>query len=468
MIGHIDEARETTCLAILAAVTGQTDLRTQQSESGVVEQNDFLQFWVSIFSISAGAIPSASIDITGMTAVMSQSRAGGAFSAAGITQPVFAKANGKVSCAYQFLLAEWEMGDVYRLDLSGIKATVGGDVVFLQDMVWSNIVVEAADLETTVNTINTVQGAEADAATLDDLSNVTTTSTEAKLRRLLLRLAPGAFAATIQGASQTNLAAMVGVLATYISASGGAFSQVINPGSAARTNIELAFKDLSDILAGAGITTYPASAVPGNGVSIAQVVSKIYDLVTDTAIEADVNTSLNTIVPATPTAGALTDILSKAGGGNTFDKTTDSLEALADAITAASTGIGTVFSIVKSVTHSDIVGAGIALTTASSGLLELITAYAQNGAVAMTSAGGTAKLELANNNVSGSDLYLTDIAEANLGANTANPMGNSICVLESGKIMSATAISEAFTSAGTVDIYLVFRRQSAGATIAAA
>jgi hypothetical protein len=359
MIGHIDEARETTCLAILAAVTGETDLRTQQSEAGAVEQNDFLQFYVSIFSISAGAIPLASIDITGMTAVMSQSRAGGAFSPAGITQPVFTKANGKVSCAYQFLLAEWEMGDVYRLVLSGIKATVGGDVTFLSDMVWSNIVVEAADLETTVNTINTVQGPENAAATLDNLTDVTTTSTEAKLRRLLLRMAPAAFTATIQGATPTDLAAMLGTmatyfkaagatmnptinalsptdvsscfndlatyfkaagsamnptingasptdvsgcfnsLATYLKAAGAAFSATIGgaaktdvesaftalaayfnaasaalsvvsqPGVAARTNLNDITQDLSDILAGAGITNYPASAVPGNGISIA-------------------------------------------------------------------------------------------------------------------------------------------------------------------------------------------------------
>lgn len=50
------------------------------------------------------------------------------------------------------------------------------------------------------------------------------------------------------------------------------------------------------------------------------------------AINAEVDTALNTIVPASPTAGSLNDILSKAAGGNTFNKATDSLEALADAI----------------------------------------------------------------------------------------------------------------------------------------
>ena len=40
--------------------------------------------------------------------------------------------------------------------------------------------------------------------------------------------------------------------------------------------------------------------------------------------------ALDTVVPLSPTAGALTDILSKAAGARTFDKATDSLEMLSD------------------------------------------------------------------------------------------------------------------------------------------
>lgn len=50
------------------------------------------------------------------------------------------------------------------------------------------------------------------------------------------------------------------------------------------------------------------------------------------SVNAEVDTALNTIVPASPTAGSLNDFLSKAGGGNTFDKSTDSLEAIRDII----------------------------------------------------------------------------------------------------------------------------------------
>jgi hypothetical protein len=486
VVGHIDAARQTTCLQILAAVTGQTDFRTQQSEDATVEQDGVMQFYVSLFSISTGAIPLADIDITGMTAVMARSRAGGAFNPAGITQPTFAKANGSVSAAYQFLLAEWQTGDIYRLVLAGVKATVGGDVVFLPDMVWSNLVVESATIQTTVNTINTVQGPENAAATLDNLTDVTTTSTEAKLRRILLRLAPGAFTATIQGATPTDLAAMIGTLVTYFSTGGGLFAQTINPGGAVRNNIELCFRDLSDILAGAGITTYPASAVPGNGVSIAQVVSKVYDLVTATAIEADVNTSLNTIVPATPTVGALTDILSKAAPGNTFNKATDSLEAIADTMALDSTvakdatvakadGVGTVFSVVKSVLQSTIVAAGIDLTLVSSGgALELIGAYIQNGGTAFASGTGTAVAEIYTDNVRGSASFFTmTIAGGLLGlanciVSDKNATSWTGVVLETGKKVSIKATTEDFTSAGTADIYLIFRRLAAGATVVAA
>jgi hypothetical protein len=56
--------------------------------------------------------------------------------------------------------------------------------------------------------------------------------------------------------------------------------------------------------------------------------------VTYVVLAAVKDTGLNTIVPASPVAGSLYDILSKAAGGNTFDKATDSLEALSEAIAA--------------------------------------------------------------------------------------------------------------------------------------
>lgn len=90
-------------------------------------------------------------------------------------------------------------------------------------------------------------GLMADAATADDLSDVTTTSAQAKLRRLLLRFSANAFSANV------------------------------NPGGAAATDVETMVQDLANVLAGAGITTFPAAAAPANGVSIAEAIHYIAD-----------------------------------------------------------------------------------------------------------------------------------------------------------------------------------------------
>ena len=57
----------------------------------------------------------------------------------------------------------------------------------------------------------------------------------------------------------------------------------------------------------------------------------------DAIAAIDNTTNLNTAVPDTPTAKSLQDILSKADGANTYDNTTDSLEAISEAL-AAGTG----------------------------------------------------------------------------------------------------------------------------------
>ena len=115
-------------------------------------------------------------------------------------------------------------------------------------------------------------GQRDDVATLDTLADITTTSIQAKLRRILTRMAPGAFSATIQGAARTDLALMLDQLATYIAALGAAYSATVDPGGAARTNIEQTLEDLGAILAGAaGLTTFPVRALPANTVSMAEV-----------------------------------------------------------------------------------------------------------------------------------------------------------------------------------------------------
>lgn len=141
-----------------------------------------------------------------------------------------------------------------------------------------NIRDELVVADAAIDAIQVDLGDMTDAATSDDLSNVTTTSALAKLRLILNRLATNAFSATIQGAARTELDAMLDQLATYFSAAGAAYSSTVNPGGSARTNIELVLEDIGDVLAGTGIVTYPSGAAPGNGISLAEALRYVSEL----------------------------------------------------------------------------------------------------------------------------------------------------------------------------------------------
>jgi len=101
-------------------------------------------------------------------------------------------------------------------------------------------------------------GQRDDTATLDDLSDITSTSIQAKLRRLLLRFSSDAFAATIQGASRTDIESMLGQLATYFSSGGAAWSVQIN-NQVARTNLEQVIEDLATVIGVDGINEFNPS-----------------------------------------------------------------------------------------------------------------------------------------------------------------------------------------------------------------
>ena len=136
-----------------------SQMRLTQSASNAVEENAILQFNIGIFDIDSGAVASGSIDITSITNVMMKSTGGAAFSASGITQPTFSKATGSVYCAYQFLAAEWQEGDMYKLTVGGITVTFGASTAYVPDMVWSNVVLELEDLEDYVLAIPSSTGA---------------------------------------------------------------------------------------------------------------------------------------------------------------------------------------------------------------------------------------------------------------------------------------------------------------------
>jgi len=154
---------------IVAALGGAaTQMRTAQSDSAAVEEDAYQQFSISIMDVDTGAVASADIDITGISAVIEKSTGGAAFSAVGLTAIVFGKENGRVFVDYRFLAAEWAAGDVYKIVVSGITATVGGDTAYVPAMVWSNLITEQADIS--ADTDPQVMGRAQVAATTIDLN----------------------------------------------------------------------------------------------------------------------------------------------------------------------------------------------------------------------------------------------------------------------------------------------------------
>lgn len=214
------------------------------------------------------------------------------------------------------------------------------------------------------------------AATADDLSDVTTTPAHAKLRRLLLRMSTDAFTATIMGAARTELDTMLAQLAVYFKVAGAAFNPTIygaaradvsdalqnlavyfkaaaaaysatvggaaradvessltalaayfnaasaalnvtiDNGGAARSNLNDILTDLGQMLAGAGITTWPAAAVPGDGVSFAGAIRQIYnDLF---AINSGFQEQPDTAVNINAIAAGETNVLNLAAVGTRY------------------------------------------------------------------------------------------------------------------------------------------------------
>ena len=146
-------------------------------------------------------------------------------------------------------------------------------------------------------------GQRDDVATADTLADITTTSIQAKLRRLLLRFSADAFSSTVQGVARTDIENMVTGLANYMSSAGAAWAVTANPGAASRDNLEQTLEDFADMLAGAtGIVTFPVRAVAANGVSMAEVLRHVSEAVGEDTAD---NTFASTLVAANRDGSAL-------------------------------------------------------------------------------------------------------------------------------------------------------------------
>jgi len=270
--------------ATFLAVGGEAiQLRIGQSETNAVEEDAMVAFAISLMDVDDGPIAALDIDITGISQVMEKSVGGGAFAVGAQTQPVFATAAGLVYDDYRFLAAEWEIGDFYKLTVSGITCTIGTDTAYVKPLVWSGVVLEVANVEAKIDAIQSDLGDVADAATNDDMSDIATTSALAKLRLILNRQSPDAFTATVQGGAEVTIDGMVGALASYISLAGAAMSLQVN-GNAARTNLEQALLDYFTVVGCNAANVFDPAINGGSQVTVEAAFTELGSLITGSTL----------------------------------------------------------------------------------------------------------------------------------------------------------------------------------------
>lgn len=131
-------------------------LKPSYSSTGNVEEDQYAFFAIYLNDVVVGTILLADIDITAISAILYISTGGAAFTSVGITQPVFTKANGVVSVNYKFLAAQWELGDSYKLVVSGIEVTIGTDTMPVPGKSWVASVTEQVNVEAKIDTIDGV------------------------------------------------------------------------------------------------------------------------------------------------------------------------------------------------------------------------------------------------------------------------------------------------------------------------
>lgn len=345
-------------------------LRVERSGSGTVEENQYMEFSIGLMDVDSGAITSANINITAISVEMARSRSGGAFSAVGITQPTFSKGDGRVYCEYQFLAAEWQIGDVYRLKVSGITCTVGGDTAYVPMQVWSNMVMEGEDIDTNVKTIlagqqgaagiasfpaaanpgdgvnlaeviraivtSLVGGDDYDGYTnINNSANVSINAIAQKFAVLFAADGVNVFNPTIQGSARTDMEVALNALATYFTAAAAAWSVQTN-NQTARTNLEQTIEDINTVIGIDGTNAWSTSISGASQTTVEGSVQIIGSSTDHLYALADGGT--NAYPDSVVQESIFAYIMSKSADPvvTSYNNTTDSLEAISDAISSGS------------------------------------------------------------------------------------------------------------------------------------
>ena len=297
-----------------------TQLRVQQSASGTVEETDLIRFQVSLMDIDSGAIASADIDITAITQTMERSRNGSAYSV--ISDPVvtFSKADGIVYMDYEFKTAQWQVGDMYRMSLSGITCTLHGDTAYVPAMIWNNIVVEAEDLTYNTQYLYGVAdgGATSPTKVLDN-----------SILSILMTKESGGDTSDFDNSTDSFEA--ISDKVGGFSGDGGAAQD-----DSVKASLDLAHTDLDTIITDTEkIYDVSLGVAPVDG-SLASFLAT-GGTALGTRLPAstslyDTTKNISTIgVTGAPTANTLADTLHK-DGSFTYDNTTDALEAISDKV----------------------------------------------------------------------------------------------------------------------------------------
>ena len=159
------------------------------------------------------------------------------------------------ACAFQpRLIADFATTTgIYTIDANHPFTADTGLVTYI--IVASQGDLVTATDSTNNQTIMDVVGSKPDAATLDDMTALATASIVAEVKRVLLRMSTNAFTADIQGSARTELDTMLGQLATYLSASGAAMSIQVN-NLTARTNLEQVLEDYFGVVGCDGVNVF--------------------------------------------------------------------------------------------------------------------------------------------------------------------------------------------------------------------
>jgi hypothetical protein len=167
-----------------------------------------------------------------------------------------------------------------------------------------------------------------------------------------------------------------------------------------------------------------------------------------------------------------------AADASWFDNKCVNADGLASTLIGEDAAVGTTFMVTKAVAHTALVTGGLALTGAASGTLVLEEVIILNGSTALGAAGATS-LALYTDNTQGSAVFVLwadTVFTAGAAVDTNQLPGSTVgqatakaktTVLLTGKKLYIKESAANANTDGNMTIYMIFRRMSVGATIAA-